>query len=442
MDELTVILGLGTNISNRLENLRKAIALIQKSQNIEIIKLSNIYISKALLKEGSPSSWNQDFFNMSIQIKTSLHVCQLLDLIQQLEIKLGRPINHAEWSPRVIDIDILSAQHKTITLPNLIIPHKELLSRSFALIPLLEVDPNWKHPKHPTKNLHALVKTLAPIEIAPYRIKGTKLIGIINLTPESMSGPQTKDELFLDKISKKFINLVNNGAEIIDIGAESTRPNAIALTPKEEWLRLKPILNCLDRIKQQPQLLIIPKISIDTYHPETMLQLQKYNIDIINDIYSIKVNTIASVLKDYQGKYIFMHNCGKPGINYINENQSITDEIISYFNKKSTQLIKSGLRKSQLIYDLGFGFGKNHHQIKEIISNLNYIRSKIHVPLLIGHSRKLSALPSTQSRLPQERDLETASLSQYFAKHHIDYLRVHNSEYSNRLIQMNHYLSS
>ncbi len=142
-----IILGLGSNLGNREENLRQAIELVEASLLDGIIQ-SHIYKSPPLLPKDAPAEWNHEFYNIVIagNLKTSkVTPIEFLEEIKKYETKLGRePSEH--WAPRVIDIDILAWGNEVIDRPTLKIPHTEMLKRDFVMKPLQEIRPGWRHP--------------------------------------------------------------------------------------------------------------------------------------------------------------------------------------------------------------------------------------------------------------------------------------------------------
>jgi 2-amino-4-hydroxy-6-hydroxymethyldihydropteridine diphosphokinase / dihydropteroate synthase len=435
MEKSIVILGLGSNLGHRLQYLRRAVQALESHAQITLVNYSRLYLTKAIVPENTPADWDIDYFNMVIKIETTLEPLTLMHFNQHIEREMGRDSGHEIWSPRIIDIDILSWEDRIIETQALNIPHQHLLERNFAIAPLIEIHPLWQHPKYPEMDLYSIINKMPALTVLPYRLKGTQLMGIINITPESMSGPHFGYSL--ESIQDQFISLVNGGAEVIDIGAESTRPNAKAINAEAEWQRLRPILEHLNKMLANKNLLIHPKISIDTYHAETVQRLMPYPVNMINDIYGIETKEMLPYLRENKLKYIFMHHCGKAGDQYLDKNIAASQQVIQYGQKQVTQLVQNGLCPSQLIYDLGFGFGKYPFQIQEMIQSIDLFKTKFEILLLIGHSRKAFAMPSANALPAIERDLETASLSQYLAQHGIDYLRVHDTESSSRLIQMN-----
>ncbi|MGI4776411.1 MAG: dihydropteroate synthase [Janthinobacterium lividum] len=430
--ERTFIIGLRSNQGDKLANLRQAVKEIENNKKINLVSTSRIYKTKAILLPNTPKEWGVSYFNSAIKIKTSLSPQKLLVFLKKVEHKLQRSTNYPRWSPKTIDLDILYCYNCSINTRDLIVPHPLLLERSFALIPILDIDPLWNHSKCSNNNMQSLIETLESVKILPYPLKGSQLMGVVNLTPISMSGPNKTLEA--DKLKLEIIKMVNEGAEIIDVGAESTRPNAEVINPEIEWQRLQIFLNNLRDILDNPTLLIKPKISIDTYHIETVKKLKNYNIDIINDVSGSEKDKISIYLKDTNKKYVLVHNLGKAGTKHMDiSNRKIITEMIFWFKEQIKELLSLGLKKEQIIIDPGIGFGKNREQASIIIKNINKFH-QIGYPILVGHSRKASALPSVANLAPNERDLETAWLSKYFSNNNIDIIRVHNCLINRRII--------
>lgn len=140
-----IILGLGSNVGNKIDNIKLAIDYLTTEKIITKCKISKIYESKALLPEGSPESWDINFLNLAVAGTTNYEPVKLLAKIKQIEQKIGR-IDRGKWSPREIDIDILIYGNHVIKTDKLIIPHQFLVARPFALIPASELAPDWKYP--------------------------------------------------------------------------------------------------------------------------------------------------------------------------------------------------------------------------------------------------------------------------------------------------------
>lgn len=156
-----IILGLGSNVGDRLDYLTKAVNMLSKSV-LAAIEMSAIYESVAVLKDGSSSDWKNPFLNMAVIGETHLLPLELLKKIKMIEKEIGRQ-DRGVWAPREIDIDILAYENVAIDNDELTIPHKHLYKRPFALVPLSELAPNWQCPTEGAfkgKTAYELVKQL------------------------------------------------------------------------------------------------------------------------------------------------------------------------------------------------------------------------------------------------------------------------------------------
>lgn len=160
-----VVLGLGTNLGNRISYLKQAIHLIKEQKILAEIKYSQIYESKALLPQNAPKSWNQSFLNMAIIGNCSYQPQILLTKIKSIEKQIGR-IHRGFWSPREIDIDILIYDNLEINEDNLTIPHKHLLERPFVLLPINDLIPDWQYPKSGTFYNKSISSIIAEMNIS------------------------------------------------------------------------------------------------------------------------------------------------------------------------------------------------------------------------------------------------------------------------------------
>lgn len=138
-----VILGLGSNMGDRLAFLSKAVSALVPV--LSGVNCSPVYESQALLAHGAPDSWNIPFLNLVIMGECNLDPLALLTQIKTIENTLGR-VHRGDWAPREIDIDILSMDDTILNIPELSIPHQQMLSRDFVLLPLADVAPNWRYP--------------------------------------------------------------------------------------------------------------------------------------------------------------------------------------------------------------------------------------------------------------------------------------------------------
>jgi dihydropteroate synthase len=244
-----------------------------------------------------------------------------------------------------------------------------------------------------------------------------KLVGILNLTPDSFSdgGKFNNPQAAINHLNQ----LINEGADIIDIGAESTRPNAIPITQEEEWTRLENIL---------PEIVAIAKkrgvqTSIDSYHFQTIKNAHEIGVDIINDVSALVDEKIVDFIARSQIPTILMHNLAihANAEIIVNQNLNINREIINWAQNKITSLAKMGVKKSQLIFDPGIGFAKDAKQSISILKNIDSYRI-LEMPIYIGHSKKrfLDALDIAGDRVQK-----TLEVSKYLIAKKVDFLRIH-----------------
>lgn len=434
-----IILGLGTNIGNRLQNLRTAINKLRQISQLTILNISPIYESDAMVPtDCQNASWHQPYLNLAIACQTLLKPNELLQKTKQIECDMGRPPKHPHWGPRLIDIDILAWNDLCIYSDKLHIPHKEICLRPFAMWPLADLSPNWVYSDQ-NGSRDFLGLTAAQIVEpwgsrfsgnAPFstkqimtRVDFPQIVGILNVTPNSFSdGGKFAN---VDSALKQAKHLFASGAEIIDIGAESTNPNIKGtLTTQKEWQRLKTILKEL--LQLWPDKNTGPQISIDTRNYEVAAKCIDLGVDWINDVTGFDDQNMISVVKNAAVKLLVMHSLScPPQKNLVLPNKQDPIKIlINWMQQKIAQFAKAEINQERIIFDPGIGFGKTAEQNLEIIRRVNTLKQDIALPILVGHSRK-SFFSSLTDVKAQNRDLETIIVSNYLATQRVDYLRVH-----------------
>jgi dihydropteroate synthase len=205
------------------------------------------------------------------------------------------------------------------------------------------------------------------------------IMSIVNITPDSFydGGKYDSESDVLKDVEDK----INSGANIIDIGASSTRPNSDEITEKEEWKRLKAVL--ISVRANFPDILL----SVDTYRASVAKKSAEHGIDIINDISGGNLDSLMfKTVADLNIPYILMHIQGKPKTMQNNPKYlNVVEEVKKDFESKINQLINLGFNK--IILDPGFGFGKSLENNYQLLKSLN-IFSSFNYPVLAGVSRK------------------------------------------------------
>ena len=246
----------------------------------------------------------------------------------------------------------------------------------------------------------------------------TKIVGILNITPDSFSDGGKFNSL--NSALNHLKEMLDAGADMIDIGAESTRPNAKPISANEEWQRLEKILPAIIlEVKKYPKV----QTSIDSYHFEVIKKSYELGIDIINDVSGLIDENIIKFIAEKNITTVLMHNLAihaNPDL-IINQHLDINNEIITWAQQKISYLTKKGVRKSQLIFDPGIGFAKDAKQSIRILKNIDSYRV-LEAPLYIGHSKK-SFLDSLN--IEGNRTEKTLEVSKFLIEKKVDFLRVH-----------------
>lgn len=237
----------------------------------------------------------------------------------------------------------------------------------------------------------------------------TLIMGILNVTPDSFSDGGRYVELETAVAHAK--QLVAEGADILDIGGESTRPGGEPVSLEEELRRVIPIIEALSKAVSVP-------LSIDTYKAETARQALQAGAHIINDVWGFKADPeMAGVAAAHQCPVILMHN--RDNRNYVSFIEDVKNDLM-----ESVAIArKAGVKDERIVLDPGFGFAKDYEQQLELMGRLGELRS-LGFPLLLGTSRK-TFIRNTLG-LPADEVLEgTAATCTIGIMQGCDILRVH-----------------
>jgi dihydropteroate synthase len=258
----------------------------------------------------------------------------------------------------------------------------------------------------------------------------TKIVGILNLTPDSFSDGglySTKEQII-----NKTIEICKNGAGIIDIGAESTRPseNKQPISAEEEWHRLEFGLAEIIAIAKDYQV----DISIDTRNYSTAKKAISYDVNWINDVSGGNNENLVNLISSNKIKIVIMHNLGvPPSKNNILNSNNPEKIIYSWLENKINSLNQKNILNNQIIIDPGIGFGNDSTQAFKILKNIDIFK-QLNCQILVGHSRK--SMFDICTDLPaKKRDIETLAISTILAYKKIDFIRVHNIIYHARMIK-------
>lgn len=243
-----------------------------------------------------------------------------------------------------------------------------------------------------------------------------KLMGIVNVTPDSFS--DGGEHCGVDSAVKHGLLLAEEGADILDVGGESTRPGASPVSLDEELRRVVPVVRELARQTRVP-------ISIDTYKAEVAQQCLAAGAIIVNDISGLSFDAdMPRVCSQSSCGIIAMHIQGTPQTMQLEPHyDNVVAEVCCHFERRLAELEAIGIARERVVLDPGIGFGKTAEHNLELLSQI----AKLHElgrPVLIGHSRK-RFLKKILGRDVEERNAGTVGVSIALAAQGVDILRVH-----------------
>lgn len=248
--------------------------------------------------------------------------------------------------------------------------------------------------------------------------KQTQIMGVLNITTNSFS--DGGDFLDFENAKKHLDQLIIDGADIIDIGAESTKPYSKPISSEEQLKRLVPILEYI-KLKK-----IKTPISIDTRNAEVAQKCIDFGVSIINDVSGFDFDKkMADVIANNpQIKIILQHSQGTPEtMQDAPHYENLMDEIFINLKTKIDFALSKGIKKENIIIDPGIGFGKTKAHNMEILKRWQELKT-FGCPILIGLSRKsLLGMPEATN---EEKDIYTLALDSVLITQKIDYIRVHN----------------
>ena len=253
------------------------------------------------------------------------------------------------------------------------------------------------------------------------------LMGILNVTPDSFSDGGK----FIRKISarKQIDKLIVDGAKIIDVGGESTRPGSKEILQTEEWLRVNKVMNYL-KYKNF-------FVSLDTRKSFVMKKASKYKLDLINDISGLSYDKeTIDFLKKTKLPFVLHHMKGNTETMQKNPSyNNVLLDIYDYFEDKLKFIRKSGIRHNHIILDPGIGFGKNMKHNITLINNVSIFHS-LGLPIMLGISRKRFIKDISGNNDSKERIGGTVSSSIFSMLQGVQILRIHDVNEVNQGIKV------
>ncbi|KAJ2043453.1 trifunctional dihydropteroate synthetase [Coemansia sp. RSA 2337] len=392
-------IALGTNLGNRLENMHQALHRLNTDlPTSHVVESSFLYQTAPMYVTDQPA-----FLNAACLVKTGLEPLALLDELKRIEAEMGRDFGMYRNGPRIMDLDILFYDEIDMQTERLTIPHALLHERRFQLGPLCDIDSDLMHHRL-GKTTGALFRHLtthsdAPddiVRVTPLRAvnasvdagagagecnesailkalspssqKETVFMGILNCTPDSFS--DGGDFATLDLAVEHAAALIKSGADIIDIGGQSTRPGATQVGVDEEIRRVVPVIQ---RIRE---LGITAPISIDTFYAEVAVAALDVGADIVNDVSGGSFDAkMLPLVARRQCPYVMMHMRGDPStMAKMNDYGDYGGDVVRGTRFELAQRVRAaldcGVPRWNIILDPGIGFAKEGAQNFEFLRRL------------------------------------------------------------------------
>ncbi len=242
-----------------------------------------------------------------------------------------------------------------------------------------------------------------------------KIMGILNITPDSFSdaGKFLKFDTALFQVEK----MLREGASIIDIGGESTRPGASAVSEQEELQRVIPIV---EAISQRFDCWI----SVDTSKAIVMREAAKVGIDLINDVRALREKNALEIAASLDLPVCLMHMQGEPRTMQTSPHyQNVVEDVLTFLLDRTKVAQKAGVKPEHILWDLGFGFGKSLSHNYQLLKN-THIFAQFPYPLLIGVSRK-SMIGQQLNKPVEDRLVGSVTAALLAAQQGAKILRVH-----------------
>ncbi|RDI86863.1 hypothetical protein Vi05172_g3089 [Venturia inaequalis] len=450
--------GLGSNVGDRLDMIEKA-CLEMEAEGMQVVRTSGLWESKAMYVEDQANFLN----GVCEVISTDKDPKALLIKLKSIEERLGR-VKVIEKGPRSIDLDVLlwnheSYEEESTELP-ISVPHTLMREREFVLRPLCELVPNEMLPSpyvpytfeiHLAKllakeessvndpsarksfmstqvQLSSSLPPLAPLD--PYR--KTQIMSILNVTPDSFSDGGVNNTTDMASLKATITAHLENGAKIIDIGGQSSKPGAISITAEEEISRILPAIQAIKEITAANGHYSCA-ISIDTYRANVAKAAIEAGAHIINDISAglLDADMLPTIAK-LRCTYIMMHMRGTPSTMTTPQHTTYNGDLVHTVGSELLTRVRAaeaaGIRRWRMLLDPGIGFAKTGEQNVELLRRFAELRgfSGLQgIPWLVGTSRKAFIGRITGVAEAKERVFGTAVTVVAAVQGGADVVRVH-----------------
>lgn len=372
-----IIIALGANLPSRegahRETLRRTLPFLE-AEGLHVVRRSSLWLTEPVPRSNHP--W---YANQVIIVTTKLSPDAVLAALMRVEAHFERKRSIRD-APRTLDLDLIAYDKIVIDTGHLTLPHPRMHQRAFVLAPLSEIAPNFIHPVSGETVEYMLAQSdrtgICRLRDVP------AIMGVVNVTPDSFSDVRPLVET--DLAIAHALQLIEEGADILDIGGESTRPGAAPVSPADEQKRIMPVIEAIAAIAAKRGRLL----SVDTRHTSTMALAIKACATMINDVNALGDVGSASLLAETGLPIVMMHMQGVPLTMQNNPSYvDVVNEVAQFLDAACSRAISAGVHPDKIWVDPGIGFGKTlSHNIALLNATARF--SEGGRKTLIGASRK------------------------------------------------------
>lgn len=445
-----VAIALGTNLGDRLGNILAALAALRQL-DIRVAQLSRLYESAPAYVTDQPA-----FLNAAALVETVLDPLPLLQQLKQVEAQLGRDFGGPRFGPRPIDLDIIFYEGQELRDGDrLIIPHPRWAERGFVKAPLADLagaaaaggssgdgalTAQLRHAAEQWSSVDGgetalgtpdlqCVMPMGRFGLWPWQQR-TSVMGILNVTPDSFSDGGRHNSSVEAAVAHAS-HMVADGADILDVGGQSTRPGSAPLPPEEEAARVVPVIRALaaaDATRSVP-------LSIDTFYADVAAAAVDAGATMVNDVSGGTMDPgMFGRVAQLGVPYVLMHMRGTPATMQQRQHtryEDVTLEVAAALQEAGQRAMATGVEPWRLVLDPGLGFAKTREGNLQLIAQLRRLRAALApplagVPLLLGPSRKGFLGKLTGREVAADRDAATVAAAALCVAEGANIIRAHN----------------
>lgn len=417
---------------------------------MQILELSRLYESAPAYVTDQPA-----FLNAAALIQTELPPLQLLKILKDVEQSLGRDLHGQRWGPRPIDLDIIFYEDAEVHEgERLIVPHPRWQERDFVKAPLADL--GLQSQKNDGRSSHSGLQRRLAVASQLWTAAGgerslgtpdlrcvlpmgrlgvwgwqgrTHVMGVLNVTPDSFSDGGRHASVAAAVAHARA--MAAEGADIIDVGGQSTRPGSNLISADEEAERVLPVIEAL---AQHPETCAVP-LSIDTFYADVATAAVDAGATMVNDVSggTLDPGMLPAVAR-LGVPYVLMHMRGTPQTMQSKENTTYGDvvaDVAAALQEGATRAMHAGIEPWRLVLDPGLGFAKTEAGNVQLMGQLGRLRALLRppvagAPFLLGPSRKGFLGRLTGRKEAVDRDWATAAAAALCVREGANIIRAHN----------------